>query len=247
VSDEFGLTLNEAAQQLTDRELWQAYEAAIAQAGGWRRTTYFTDGDGVPLCGWSEFAEVTRKNGLVAERDRLGKKVTHDLWQQLYRRELIATGTPLPLKPDSGRQEIPAQLFRLLHPGYRTSSLSGHGLKFVDVRVQRATNTPSQKSDEGTTGAAAIVPNTGASALVEVPPSGRPGRPDLPPEFEIELRRRAEADEMCGRLNQEANYLYRWGSERFENPKGRPWAVGTIRNRLRRIYKLLKAQKSCTK
>jgi hypothetical protein len=143
-------------------------------------------------------------------------------------------------------QRVPPHLLPSLKFDFQTSSFEGHGLSIVDVRIRRAVTTQSGPAVEG--GPAALEgtpPELSDHVTVSIPPPGKPGRPQLPADFEQELRRHFEAGEMANTFGQELLYLYAWGkSRRLKTSKGDPWALSTIGNNLRTIYRELKAQKT---
>jgi hypothetical protein len=250
VADEFGLTLQEAAEQYADRQLWNEFQMAAERAGGRRPVGYFTDAQGIPLCGQEEFEVIQRGNAAVADCDRHWTDVTIDLWTKLSAGELIASGFECPPRLDSARRQVPRHLFRILNPNFNDSSLIGHSITIIDVRIRRASDSipvPEAEMDNAWADAAVGMSLSAGreEAKIDVPPRGERGRPGLPPEFEQELRRRAEAGQLCDTLNQEATCLHAWGTRSgFRNPKGAPWAKNTIRNKLKDVYWELSARKS---
>jgi len=245
-----GLPLQQALEQYADRDKWRAFcEAATRKrqrqlkCGSLRITVRH-------VSEWADYDGPSEIDEILAASERAERVVVGDLWAQLYRGELIATGIECPPRMDSERRHVPRNLFRILSPRFGESSLVGPDIKIVDVLIQRAKDCGTILENERANtsiGRSLEIASVGEAdeTKFKVSARGLPGRPKLPADIEREARRHAEAGELCNSLNQEALYLQGWSTRNgLRNSKDKPWAASTIRNNLRALYRELRAQKS---
>jgi len=154
---------------------------------------------------------------------RAQKVLEADLLRQLQAGELIASGFRWPVAPNSGREDVAADLWELLQLRIPTNEVVGNGLRMGQVRIRRA----GQPDQVNSAGPEPDLPT----------PAGkkRPGPHTLMPVIEQELRARAQRSELKNSLSDECRALENWARSKYPEHK-RPPKAKSIMNALRQIY-----------
>ena len=269
MSDCPGLTLKEALLQLTDANIGHALRRAIELER--ERRPYDSSMRGAilhPVPAWLHADSnspsrvkrlekyVGRASGTAAVSAQLRQLERHrrkNLSDKLLAGEFNITGIVYPRRLDSKRVRIPNEYVGFLKPDFRRSRLHGDGLEFLDVRIDipdvpgTIVESETVVAPDDAAAKTVIVENLDKSEI-KVPIRRRPGRPGLPPEFRQEMIRRAEAGKLYEHFSDEAKYLYEWGVRSgLRNSHGDPWPRKTIENKLRALYRELKAQNRAPK
>jgi hypothetical protein len=268
MSERSGLTLKEALDQLTDAEIRHAHQESLrlerARQPNHRalRAAVF---EPVPVwlraeSNWAGRAKrierhlrhASGETALNAQLEQVKRHRRQSLLDKLLSGDLIATGIECPRSLNSERRQIPKEFFGFLKPDFRHSRLHGHGMEIIEVRIHPAdvggTVVENETAPRGQASTEKAVVETPDESEIKVPVRGRRGRPGLPPDFGLEMRRRAKVGQLFIYLSQEAKYLHQWGVRRgFRNPQGKPWPKKTIENNLRDRYRVLKARNRAPK
>ena len=118
-SEDWGISLWDAIERWTPRELWERYRALAEY-----------DLPMIILGG--------RDDPCSHEARRLRSRISEILVDRLVRGELIASGIAMPLKETSRRRDIRSELWPLLTFGYRFLAVSGTGLKYGQLLIREA-------------------------------------------------------------------------------------------------------------
>ena len=248
-----GIPLQQAIERYADRKKWQAYSNAVAQKVKRNYRTVDVDFIFVPVSEWAGLDVPRQPTDVVVAIRNAERLVIEDFWNQLLSEDLVATGYVTPIRIDSKRQKIPPHLYRVLQARFANSSFVGPDIKIVDVLILAADEyaslmepaTSSVLLELASAAVAGCEINEGIGRVATPILRGRPG---LPAAFEQEMRRRAEVGELQTSLAQEVAYLREWGDRTgLHNPAGKPWAVSTIKNKLRDPYRDLTTRKTTRK
>lgn len=210
--NDWGISLWEAIERWTPKELWQRYRKIKSE----------------------DFPNVifpSRPNPLRDEAARLRAQIGHDLREKLRRGELIASGIALPLTETSRRRDIRPELWPLLRFTSRFQMVTNGGLRYDQILIRDGSTirheAPAKRQDASRP---QVLPRR----------ASRPaGRPSLMPEIEAELRRRAAVGLIETSSLREAEALAAWAEQQFADahvpqPK-------SIQKKLGRLYQELKA------
>ena len=205
-----GVPLREAVERWTPEELWRRY----CEIAGHDLALFFAPG----------------ANPLQDEARRLHQRIAEILADKLRRRELIASGIALPLRPTSRRRDIRPELWARLRINLRQETAVGGGLEIVELLFREA---------QPATPPAARTPERPRRAAARR--TRGPGRPTIMPALEAEMRRRAGAGRLEPSLRREAAALAEWAEQEIDDvhvPKPE-----TIERQLGRVYRELRARK----
>lgn len=221
------LPLHEALEAFSDPVLWQRFQEAARAAAGHRRGGSFVGPGGEPLIGAREADEVRRRNRLVTARKQAWRAVEASFLARLQQGELVASGVPVPMTPAGRRQRIRAELWRVLRPGFRSSTAKGGGLALVQVRVRAQV-----------AGAAAEPPRPSVELDAGAAGPRRPGPKSIMDEIRAEMLARNARGELLPIFSQECRALERFAQKNFPNHP-RPLKAKSIENHLRHEYRKL--------
>ena len=121
--DDWGISLWEAIERWTPKELWQRYREIKSED-------------------LAIFIFPLRPNPLRDEAARLRAQIEHDLREKLRRGELIASGIALPLKETSRRRDIRPELWPRLGFTCGFQMVSGDGLRYDQILIREASSVP---------------------------------------------------------------------------------------------------------
>lgn len=121
-----GLSLDQAVERWTPKELWQRYRE-IAKAD-------------IPLYFPAD------PDPMVLEAYGLRGQIEHILTDKLRRGELIASGVPLPLDIDTRRRDISSELWSRLKLDILHGEASGDGLRVARLRFRAAAEIRSEQA-----------------------------------------------------------------------------------------------------